>query len=315
MENLEALIQFESPPQVLYAYETIQGFMRIIQGRALPVPDIRFVNENIEIAYLAELVARESARILEARSAAALAAPPLESPEPAGRPARLEPTQDELCFELLLDEIAERLTAPPRYHLFARHLAQEGDHWAGRGTQDFHSKSLSLGFDSRLLSQHAEPLGFKLHKCIFNEAKQQKIIQDLLAEAQRRLSAHSLESPDFRLHLNNIADDFLGLCIQLSALFKHPAHYQGEHWSLFCMPPLIEPTDTHLQFHELNGRLTPWLAIDLPGRPDQPFPLTRLIMAPTPQPELAVDAVELLLLSSGITTCRVEGSRVPYQQF
>ncbi len=300
MGNIETFIHSASPPGVLYWYATPRELMNMLDKQALLAPDIRYLNDNIELTYLIEIVMMEIERIMAAEDSSATV---------QNQPHASTPLDQR---ENLFREIINRLTTSPQYQLFTCYLYQEGDLFSCWRNGGPNGKRYSLGFDTKQMLRLTEPLQFKLVKCVFDERQQKQAIRNLLGESVRRISSLPAEAPDLMLQVNNIADNFLVYCIQFSALFKHPASFQGILWCLLSMPTTITPADPLLQFREINGLIAPCMELKLIGNQSDHFPLTRLIIGPTPHRELAADSVELLLAARGIRNCRMEISRIPH---
>ncbi|MFZ5570767.1 MAG: hypothetical protein ACOZF0_10200 [Thermodesulfobacteriota bacterium] len=312
MGHLEKFIPLATPPAVLYWYATPGELTAILNGKALAAPDIRYLNDNMELTYLTEIVLGE----IHGITADSRTADPDPDPrEEASGSTAGSAGETDGRRESVLREIVNRLTNVRYYHLFACYLFAEGDSFANWRIGGPDEKRYSLGFDSGRIIRLAGLSHFKLVKCIFDEAQQRRIIRDLLTESIREILLVPAEAPDLMLRIHNVADEFLLNCIQCSALFKHPAAFEGIVWCLLSMPAALPTAAAPLRFRDVNGLLAPYLEIKLTAHQDQVFPLVRLIVGPTPHVELAADSLELLLASQGLQGCLVEGSRGPYKRF
>lgn len=264
------------PPPELFHYTSQEGLKGILETGEIWASKVGFMNDAVEFQ-LALNMARDI--LLEH--------------------VKREDNRDK-C-ETLLEDIEDVRSV----NVFVFSLSEEGDllsQWRGYCPA---GGGYSIGFSSVALRSVVEgSLSFQLGKCIYNELAQRETVDDLVSRAV------SQESGSFS-DLGIFADlSFQEVLVAMAQLLKHESFSEEREWRLISSPqPYTNP-----RFQHRPGRynLIPYYRLPL-WSPRGKVGIERIIIGPTPDPELSKDALYSLLGSLGVEGVAIERSEVPFR--
>jgi len=96
--------------------------------------------------------------------------------------------------------------------------------------------------------------------------------------------------------------------LKIAALLKHPKFSEETEWRLV---KVVDPSSPEISFREGPSSLVPYVELPLPLASGA-LEVTQLRVGPTSSPELAEDAVKLLMRSNGINA-EIQRSEIPYR--
>ncbi len=279
MNILENIISAD-PPGELYHYTSQEGLLGILENRELWASKAIYMNDEAEFR-LALSLAREA---IEASSG----------------------DKD------IKDELVDDIDVIEKINIFVCSFSARADllsQWRGYCPP---GAGYSIGFPSSELEKVAERLfAFCLGKCTYDPIRQRGAIEELVDFHVRQIkhrqamtvglipSSHFIWAMSFRQALAFIAP-----------LIKHEAFEEEAEWRLVSRP--LPYTNSMFSHRPGRSHLIPFANLPL-SISDRPVQIKKIIVGPTPHPDLACDAVKSLLGKLGVTGCGVEKSKVPFR--
>jgi hypothetical protein len=153
-------------------------------------------------------------------------------------------------------------------------------------------------------------------RCIYNEDRQREIIKALIAEILDRLHGLPSEITETQRFARPYIDLDCRVALHRFALMlKHPKFAEEAEWRIISDTMMEDPPgqgDVPLDYREGKSAIIPYRCVPLKGSKND-FPLTEIVIGPTPDPEQAYRSVRSLLKSQGPANCTVRMSDVPYR--
>ena len=218
----------------------------------------------------------------------------------------------------LKQKLLEDVDSIKAVNVFIGSFSEDGDllsQWRGYCPP---GAGYSLGFTSQYLEQAAERSGlFYLGKCTYDRIEQIAVIRELVSVAVARTtgaetlggaegSEEDRKHPLWRMSFQ----DALAFA---APLLKHQKFSEEKEWRL-----ISKPVDYHhAAFSHRPGKtyLLPYFRIPLSDDlSEHPVVLSRLVIGPTPHPELADDAIFSLLGAHKLLgRCDIAQSEIPFR--
>jgi hypothetical protein len=282
MSTLEKLLQQPLPDQ-LYHYTSQEGLRGIVQGGELWASKITHLNDSSELA----LTLSTTRTYVEGTD--------LPNRVRAGILRDLE----------LIDASAN--------NVFVFSLTSNGDQlsqWRGY-TQP--GSGYSIGFAAAELKRIAEQDGlFSLGPCSYSADVREEVVGDLVSRVVSRnlhlCTKRKKYTPRTRWRTPQFRDELLFA----ASFLKHEAFREEEEWRLVSRT--IPYKDSRFCYRSGKSHLLPYFRLSIRGTPGS-IPLRSITVGPTPHPDLALSAVEGLLLSAGINEFSMQRSRIPFRQW
>ena len=281
MSALEELL-YANPPEELFHYTSQEGLLGIVGNRELWASKAIYMNDEAEFR-LALSLAREA---IGSRS------------------------DDGDIREELLADIDDIETI----HIFVCSFSAHADllsQWRGYCPP---GAGYSIGFSSDEIGAIADRLfGFCFGKCTYDPLKQREAIEELVdfhikekrdqraRESAAKPSEHFIWSMAFREALAFTAP-----------LLKHKSFEEEAEWRLVSRP--LPHSSSMFSHRPGRSHIIPFAKLPLSDE-GQPIRIRRVIVGPTPHPELARDAVHSLLGAAGVTGCAIERSKTPFRSW
>lgn len=282
----------DGPQDVLYHYTTLTGLLGIVKSGVLWASDIRYMNDSAELRHTADLIRLEvQARIVGGHASADL-------------------------LSQFVDWVAHRITNG--HILFGASFRSHGNllsQWRGYSSP---GKGISLGLSPESLRASAQRQKFQLGRCIYDPARQQLLIrqivdavecrvgQDTVAGNRRYLESRSL----YRRVFEDIESDLL----RIAAILKHPSFQEEEEWRLVS-PVYTDFEHSAIQFREGKAMLLPYVEFGLRAEQGGFLEVDHLYLGPTPNRTISMNSLRMFLAKNGIVPRRgIDYCQIPFRQ-
>ena len=200
-----------------------------------------------------------------------------------------------------LSAIARDLTVFPTVCVAS--LTMEGDLLSQWRAYSNNSGGVALAFRSERLREAAHDQNFYLAPCLYTEEEQLAEVDKYIKEIRNRLRS---SQSDGRNHGNGIA-----LATRVAVCLKNEAFKEEREWRLISMPMTI----TSLHFRPGASMLLPFFEFKLGD--DRNGYLDSIRVGPTPNPELAITSIRMLLNREGLSdpNSRVTLTQIPFRSW
>lgn len=284
MSVIEELLSAK-PPAELYHYTSPEGLLGILTSGELWASKAIFMNDTAEFRLALDLAREE----IESRS----------------------------LSEDLERELLENVDSIRSVNVFIGSFSEEGDllsQWRGYCPP---GAGYALGFTPQYLEEAAERSGqFYLGRCTYDRIEQIAVVRELVdaaverkpgteiadgAEGSREDREHAMWKMSFQ--------DALAFA---APLLKHERFSEEKEWRLISRPVDYH----HAAFSHRPGKthLLPYFRIALSDDlAEHPVSLSRLVIGPTPHPELADDSIFSLFGARKLGHCPVSQSEIPFR--
>jgi hypothetical protein len=205
-----------------------------------------------------------------------------------------EPERDKL------DGVLQQMLGIQTMNVFVTSLTAEADllsQWRAYG-------GYALGFKARSLRDFAHEQGFYLASCVYTLTEQRKTINELIDEFVARINA----SADWT---GEAQGGCVALASRLALMLKHESFKEEREWRLISMPKMV----SELCFRQGKSMIIPFFNLAL--GPDRNSYLDSVIVGPTPQAELAIGSMRMLLRKLQLSgpEDKVRGTTIPYRNW
>lgn len=265
----------------LYHYTSQKGLIGILENQNVWMTNILYLNDSSEFTHTIDLVKSE----LRKRK---------EDLEKRGLP--LIPNEKNLfdrynTVERVLDIfLSEMVTESYVFSLSTK--GNDLNQWRGYCPKE---GGFSVQFDTMKLSSIIDNLGkskkYVIKKCIYDERKKIELVKSLV---------------------DKIGDDkktFYTELVDISSYIKHESFQDEQEYRIIYHK---EPDEK--KYRVGNSMIIPYIERILLDDDDK-LPISKIIVGPTPHPELSKYSVESLLKSKGYDNIEVEKSNIPYRSW
>lgn len=252
----------QKPSTPIYHYTSNDGFLGIIQTKTIWASKLHYLNDSTEFAYALGMVKRELNELRRKETGA---------------------------WHEFYDKALKRMHTIAHVHIFVACFSEVGDllsQWRGYCPN---SAGYSIAFDDVQLEQSATRQGFRLVRCVYDEAAQRAIVNELITVAGKLMPD---KSPD------DAATDLVIRIPKVAPALKHPRFAEEREWRLVTRGP-TNITDPQVHFRQRNWTLIPYYALRL-CEPSEPLKLSHVFVGPNPHIELAANAAECALRNAGV---------------
>jgi Protein of unknown function (DUF2971) len=171
----------------------------------------------------------------------------------------------------------------------------------------------AIGFEPNGLREIAQNNTCLLGRCIYEEALQEQIVNELIDEALTHHARICWDNSVEDSHLT-IASAFERALLEYGAFFKD-ASFQGEQeWRLITAPRQFN--EETFEFREGKSMLTPYCKLKIASGESWANKIAGVTVGPCPHPQSAKRAVEGLLMKKiGFSAPPVSVSKIPYRSW
>lgn len=281
----------------LFHYTSQSGLLAILDQKRLRATDIRFLNDAQEFEHASTVALAAISDLAET----------------------LDADERDFLSALPLVNVHALGTVPTAFIFSLTELADDLSQWRAYCP----AGGFAIGFEIRRLVTAGARHGFRLSRCIYDEAEQLEAMKRLLDEAILRF-----RTPAERATAQTrFADDFL----RLAPLLKHPSFKAEREWRLVSTPERYsEPAQVGIKLRE--GRTMPVPYVELPLSLDHLdvtalekqltpsyvlWPIPELWIGPSANPELAFISASVAILREFPIhdILRIRHSEIPYRNW
>jgi hypothetical protein len=230
------------PQQTLFHYTSLAGVLGIVREGALFATEIRYMSDASELSVAASLLQRFARERLESTT--------------------LDPeilTQFKSWVEESFVDGA---------HLFVTCFSEQGDllsQWRGYCPN---GKGICLGFRPADVERAAEAQHFRLVRCIYDGAEQNRLSRQIVMEVEAH--AHAIGPSQEALRLSRhgrssyfpVFNSLSRQLLLLAAAFKSRTFSEEQEWRVVSFAP--EPNPAQINFREGHSMLVPFIGFALP---------------------------------------------------
>lgn len=263
----------------IHHYTSAAGLMGIIESKCLHATDVLHLNDSSEYGYAANLMAESIQRLSKTNAGQCLKELPSFSQEPS---------QEPLGFIGVVS--------------FSEHdnsLSQWRGYASGSG--------YSLGFDFNELKTYAVGVGWELLPCLYSEADQSRLMDELV------LAAVPSGPPGNLGPATTMSLTLFGLLLKYAPLFKHPGFAEEKEWRLISPSIWSATAEPPVQFKAGRFGLSPFYKFPLATEEATHTALCSVRIGPTGHGTAASRAAIAYLESYGLEQVTVLSSDVPYR--
>jgi len=183
--------------------------------------------------------------------------------------------------------------------VFLASFSSNGDELGQWRAYGQHS-GVSIGFDVASLRKHAARQDYRLQKCNYDAQQHDTEIKTLIEE-----TAQAARAP-------GDVFSFLQKFMSLAPIFKHSSFKAEDEWRLFTILPLLSE---QAQFRAGKSFIVPYRKFSLAESSDEPLPIRRVVVGPTPHSDLSERTVRACLFNHGVKSSEVVKSDIPYRDW
>lgn len=290
----------EVPQDVLYHYTSQAGLIGMLDTKEIWASSIHYLNDSKEFALALSLARGE----LEERM----------------KVATSQGDRDRL--ELLHDNIytIERVyTCVCCFSELGDSLSQWRSYGGGKS-------GFSVGFSREWFEEIIESPRLTLRRCIYKLAEQQTLIQETL---DKFLAENAKAKPDFWdanrsfsnpdkprtiTTLKHAGNYFADRLAQIAPLIKHEAFEDEKEWRLVVQNVSV----FNLKHRPGESMMIPYTSIPI-GDENKFGSISKIIVGPTPHPDLSRDSVSSLAIASGLVTggkyIEFKNTKIPFRSW
>jgi len=297
LRTMLGLIGPEQPP-ILYHYTSMQGLLSIVETGRIRATHIRYLNDWSEAETMWTFVLK---RLQERRDS-------VKSPEESA----------------YLSEILDLAHTRRLPNEFVASFSEEGDDLSQWRSYCHGEAGFSIGFDSAALQSYwiSDPAGgnssfvggqfFKIRYLTENDLSEIDLsIDDTL---QLGAQAHGLMGFHGPLSREQVV---LAWFAVIAPAYKNSAYRDEKEWRM-VLHKSHKPMPGQ-RFRAGKSTVIPYVEVELGRVSDQKlsdqYMIRKVLVGPTPNPDLSVEALQSLFLSKGHQEVLVEKSTIPYRHW
>jgi hypothetical protein len=168
----------------------------------------------------------------------------------------------------------------------------------------------SLGFAPQSIAALAAANGFRLVRCIYNPTTQHEIARGIVADCLNSYrGACAVPGADKAKAREGYCTFLIGEFARCAPIFKHHSFSEEAEWRIFAGASV---TDPRMHVRASASRLVPYLEFKLTNS-DGKIDLQKVIVGPSPNPDLAFDAASKFRFASSarLNLVQLSPSKVP----
>jgi len=287
MSILEEIIEYPAPSE-LYHYTSQQGLLGVLSTDSLWATNIHYLNDYTEF----DLALNLSRNILN---------------------KKLSETKDKQRtkkIKCLLDNLYSLIGG----NVYVSSFSQKRDLLSQWRAYEGSVGGFSIGINSSNLITCAKQQGFILVKCVYDEVLQEKIISEFidecLAEEFNTISEKFDPNRPRTLIILRTGGEFNKKLVSIAPIIKHRSFSEEDEWRLISSHGIKVDS---LLFRPGVSLLTPYFEFQLGNKATY---LKSITVGPNPHPELAKEAVQMLLAKYGISqSTEIYDSEIPFRNW
>lgn len=287
-------------PPYLYHYTSQKGLLGILQSNKLLMTNILYLNDSSEHRHTLDLL------ITEVEKRGKLLPPPkgLLSSKITQEDDIINKTHD--TFKLLKMFRDSDFNRKNKFKCYVFSLSKKDDDLSQWRSYCPREGGFSIGFDYKRLSSIIKKnnKGYTIQECEYDPVEKQKLIRSLLDYIHPGFEKHKNISP------RSVSVNILIKTIFFSSFIKDTSFKDEQEYRII---------NNGTNFGKLNhcegkSMIIPYIEFS-PVDDDNKLPISRIIVGPTPHPELSKSSVLSLLKSENYEGVDVEISNIPYRSW
>lgn len=293
IQDIANSLYADKPEKTLYHYTSFTGLLGIIKSQSLWASDIRFLNDAAEMKHTADLLRDEIARRLE------------------------EGKSNSKLLSQFRDWLFHRIT--DGHMLFVVSLTANGNllsQWRGYCPL---GKGISVGFNSRVISDCAARQSFIIGKCIYDSARQSELTKSILDEIEKLAVARGENKDASKRHpsqsYHDVFEEVEADLLRVAAILKHTSFKEEEEWRAVS-PVLTNYVNSPIYYREGMSMLVPYLEFSLILNNANRMEIQHIYLGPTPNNNLSMTSLSRYLSKSGVSPKDgVTACQIPFRQW
>ncbi|MEQ6352810.1 DUF2971 domain-containing protein [Ralstonia pseudosolanacearum] len=282
LKAFDQLLNRKPDSPTLFHYTTPGGLIGIVESKSIWATHIRFLNDSMEFRHALKL----ASEVIE----------------------NLTTAEENIDRHEGLRRMREGI-AGAGINICVASFTERGDdlgQWRGYGKSGY-----ALGIPFASLAERAAATQWLFGPCVYAREAQAELMKQLLLEV---LELHLQEPKDGeeedlrRLHSGYPIALYLN---SYAPFFKDAAFAEEREWRLVSRPLSYR----HMRMRAGASMLVPYYTYALVGTDTDAIPVESVRVGPTPDPILAWQGVEALLLGKGLRECVIENSIIPYRDW
>lgn len=265
------------PETTLFHYTSQSGLLGIVRSKTIWATNIHYFNDVTEFYHAVQLAKREIRRQKKTTNATGAT---------------------------FLDWVNAELESLKETPIYVCSFSEDGDvlsQWRGYCPN---GNGFSIGFEYSQLELPMGQQGFVLRQCIYEEGLKRTIIEGLVARAAHELMTFDAIIPDAWSSQWQV-DWF----VDVGACLKNSSFSEEREWRMISVKrPQFEP----IHHREGKSMIIPYVEFKLAEKGEN-LKISKIIIGPTPHPELSKNSVISLLSSMKVECDDVQVSGIPYR--
>jgi hypothetical protein len=273
-------------PKHLYHYTSQKGLLGILKSKKLWMTHILYLNDSSEFTHTLDLVKSE-----------------------------LSKRRNELVNHLLkliddtfrtydvIEKLCNNFQNNTKYISYVFSLSEKEDdinQWKGYSPGE---SGFCIGFDTHKLSSIIRKRNVsKIKKCIYKQKEKEKIVKTMLDNIPDLFKSN--QSSD-------IIDASTSIYVEtifMSSYIKDESFIDEKEYRI-----IYHHKDKKMEHREGKSMIIPY--IEFPPGDVHILPISKIVIGPTPHPELSMMSVDSLLVSNGYDDIEVVKSKIPYRSW
>ncbi len=283
METVQRWLS-KKPETTLYHYTSLDGFMGIVQSKAIRATKIQYLSDASEFAYAFGLLVDE-VRALRGRV--------------SGDKAKE-----------FLDAVSEdpNLKHGTPLNTFVSSFSKNGNLLSQWRAYCPPEGGVSVGFHPEDLEVSSGDQWFFLAPCVYEPAEQRKMLTGLLMQNLGYLDSE--DSPSTERIAGECGDFVFNHFLVLGPCLKDPAFREEQEWRLVSR--MIDITYPRVRYRQGRSMLVPYFEVRL-TKGDEPLKLADVYVGPTPHIDLSIKSIDSFLSANGVKAEGLKDCKIPYR--
>ncbi len=285
-------------PDILYHYTSQKGLLGILKENKLWMTNILYLNDSSEYRHTIDLLKSEVEK-QKTLLTGLMNSTIIPEDNINKRKHHILNILKMFC-ETLIDSSGKD-TFPQRYVFSFSQKGNDLNQWRSYCPKE---GGFSIGFDYQRLLSIRKSNGYTIQKCEYDPGEKQKLINPLLDRVHKSFESDKDISSSLEWSF------ILAEIISFSTFIKHESFIDEKEYRIIKSGI----NDDKLNHCEGKSMIIPYIEFS-PMDENNKLPIRKIIVAPTPHPELSKLSVQSLLESKGYEGVEVETSNIPFRSW
>jgi hypothetical protein len=263
----------------LYHYTSVDGLKGILDNESVWTTQIQYMNDSKEFSHAVDI----AFQIIKRKKYKA-----------------------EECLVKYYEAMEHTLKSSNGARTFIFSMTENPDQlsqWRGY----FGLGGYSIGFNKSSIVKLATPQGYRLEKCLYEDAEKAKIIEKVIDN-----SVALFKSQDAVADYAKVVHEskFYGHFLQLGSIMKHSSFAEENEWRLIGGP--FSWKNSSSCWRTKDGLLLPYYEFNLNRDEDGFLPISEVYIGPCKEKKLSADSLRVYMQVTG-NMFRMRYSKTPYR--